>query len=306
MNLTKTTDLSKITNLLLGKYPEAESIIVYGSYARNDGIDIQDIDISVFLSDCELSMLHIHENNMFYDIVIVPVSELLPMSALLDHPYKAGTYADAKVLYDKTGCMEKYLTDFRAAYADSIHFKTRVEWFIGELDMQYHKVLCVADEIDVHCRFANYVWILCEAVLVANLKTSNWKRGLHIVSQTDTTIADIIIEAEVHRTLNCEQALALLSLYSVLWNGEYWDFIKREAEWLIYNVSIPIGFHSLYICFMMGLENAAERETLFSHWRNVTSEYTILPLVSIGMFGEFHIKMSKYLRNNASKKQNIC
>ncbi|MDR1263415.1 MAG: GNAT family N-acetyltransferase, partial [Oscillospiraceae bacterium] len=295
--------LTRIKEILLAKYPDTEAILIRGSYARGDGIDVQDIDLTVFRPECESKEEHIFENGVFYDLCIEPISFLEPMTKLLDHPYLAGGYADAKVLFDKTGKMEEYLSNFRAEYVKPLHFKARVECLIRQLDEQYQKVMGAQTEIDVHCRFATYTWTLCDVVLTATLKSTSWIRGLQKVGKDDKAMMNKIIDAEGHKTLSREQITALLPLYSELWSGAFWDFLKREIEWLILNISEPVGFHSLNICFMMGLDHATDKSEMFARWRTIIGGYQILPLSSSAGFKDFHNDALAYLNGKIEARQ---
>jgi hypothetical protein len=134
-------------------------------------------------------------------------------------------------------------------------------------------------------------------ILTANLKSTSWIRGVQKVGKIDRVMMNKIIDAEGHKMLRREQASALLSLYTELWSGEFWDFLKKEIEWLILNVSEPVGFHSLNICFMMGLDHADNREEMFKRWRKINGEYNILPLISKDVFKSFHDETIEYLKN---------
>jgi hypothetical protein len=107
---------------------------------------------------------------------------------------------------------------------------------------------------------------LCDVILVKNLKSPSWIRGLQKVDRADKGIMNKIISAEGHRHLEKKDLLLLMPLYSELWQGQFWDFLKNEIEWLICNNCEPQGFHSLNICFMMGIGNKENRQRLFDRW----------------------------------------
>ncbi|MCK9478682.1 MAG: GNAT family N-acetyltransferase [Firmicutes bacterium] len=290
--------LPKITKQLLIEYPNTETILLRGSFARNDGIDVQDIDISVYHDSTEQKEVHIFENGMFYDIAVEPVSVLSDMDKLLCDPYIAGSFADARILFDKNGRTEKYLSDFCKAFPKSEYLKKRVSEIKDNLEKQYQDVLTVCEngnEIDIHCRFATYTWTLCDAVLIKNMKSPSWIRGLHKVSKVDKNMFNSIVDAEGHKTITRQQALDLLPLYSELWQGEFWDFMKKEIEWLILNVSETIGFHPLNICFMMGIYKRKDRAEYFERWKQITGKYFISPITSIEKYKAFHGKIMQYL-----------
>ncbi len=290
--------LPKLTERLIKEYPDTKVILLRGSFARNDGIDVQDVDVSLFHSGEEQKEMHIFENSTFYDIAVEPVSVLDNMEALLYDPYLAGSYADAQILFDKTGKMEVFFADFRRKYPEPEFHQKRISALTNNLEKQYQDVLFAIqneNEIDIHCRFATYTWTLCDVILVKHLKSPSWIRGLHKVSKVDKELMNLIIDAEGSKILTRQQSLDLLPLYSELWQGQFWDFLKSEIEWLIVNVSEPMGFHPLNICFMMGIENREDKADYFERWKKIVGNNTILPMKSELEFTRLHSLMMKKL-----------
>lgn len=290
--------LPKITKRLLNEYPGTEVILLRGSFVRNDGIGVQDIDISLFHTGDEQKEEHIFENGVFYDIAIEHISVLDDMERLLCDPYLASSYADAQILINKTGKMGNFLTDFKVEYPKPEYHQKRVAALTANLEKQYQDVLSACEngnEIDIHCRFATYTWTLCDAILVKNLKSPSWIRGLHKVGKANKAMMNKIIDAEGHKTLTRQQALELLPLYSELWQGQFWDFMKSEIEWLILNVSEPTGFHPLNICFMMGIKNREDKAEYFNRCQQIVGRDRILPMRSINEFKKFHKMALDYL-----------
>lgn len=288
----------KLTERLIKEYPDTEVILLRGSFARNDGIDVQDVDVSLFHSGDNQKEEHIFENGVFYDIAVEPVSILDNMNALLCDPYLAGSYADAQILFDKTGKMKQFLAEFKDEYPKPEFHKKRVLTLKANLEKQYQDVLSSVQsgsEIDIHCRFATYTWTLCDVILVKHLKSPSWIRGLHKVSKVDKELLNCIIDAEGSKTLTRQQALDLLPLYSEIWQGQFWDFLKSEIKWLIVNISEPIGFHPLNICFMMGIENRDDKVEYFKRWNEIVGDNKILPMESVLEFAQLHSLIMKKL-----------
>lgn len=291
--------VEKLTGVLREKYPDAKAILLGGSFARNDGVDVQDIDIKVILdSDCDENTNETFTLNTLIDVGFAKASNVFDMENLLGNAYNAGFYNDAEILYDRDGDLAAYLNEYKQKYTELLYHKRRVSELRNNLEKQYRDVLSAyesGDEIALHCRFATYIWTLCDAALVKNLYSPSWIRGLHKLSKADKQIANKVISAEGHRFLQKKALLNLMPLYSEFWKGEFWDFLKTEIEWLISNDFEPHGFHSLQICFMMGVENHPQKKELFARWQEIAGRNNILPARSIEGFSAFHKEMLEYL-----------
>ena len=292
--------MPKLTEMLITKYPDSKVILLGGSFARNDGIDVQDIDVKIIVDDeSNQNINEIFEFGKLVDLSMASAQTISDMDSLLSNAYDAGFYSEAVLLYDRDGGFDEYLAAFKEKFAQPQYLKNRVNEQKNNLNNQYHDVLSACengDEIDIQCRFATYTWTLCDVILVRNLKSPSWIRGLQKVGCTDKSVMNKIITAEGHRYLEKQELITLLPLYSELWQGQFWDFLKSEIEWLICNNCEPQGFHSLNICFMMGVENNENRKELFNRWQAVTDKNKILPIKSIDEFNAFHQEMLDYLK----------
>jgi GNAT superfamily N-acetyltransferase len=284
--------LSKITERILADYPGVQAILLRGSFARGDGVDVQDIDLTVITTDTPAQEeLHIFENGIFYDIAFVAKSALADRDTLLCDPYLAGAYAESQVLFDANGDMAGWLSDFRAKYPQPQYLSKRVAALKDNLKSQYANVLAALkneDAIAAHCRFATYTWTLCDVVNVKKLQSPGWIRGLQKVGRADKTMMNKIIDAESHRYLGEDVLLLLLDIYSELWQGEFWDFLKSEMTWLAGNNQEPQAFHAIQICIMMGIENRDDKAEYYARWKEIVGDVLVLPLRSKDEFEQFH------------------
>ena len=291
--------VQKLTNVLRKKYPDAKAILLGGSFARNDGIDVQDIDVKVILDgECNENKNETFTLGTMIDVAFAQTQKVMNMDVLLSYAYNAGFFKDAELLYDRDGDFDVFLSEFKSKYALPEYLQKRVYELTDNLNRQYQDVLSACErenEIDIHCRFATYTWTLCDAVLVRLLHSPSWIRGLQKIGSADKLIANKIVSAEGHRHLEKKELLSLMPLYSELWQGVFWDFLKSEIEWLINNNYEPQGFHSLNLCIMMGIENNLNKQELFVKWQAVTGKNHILPMKSLEEFKNFHSEMLDYL-----------
>ena len=116
-----------------------------------------------------------------------------------------------------------------------------------------------------HCRFATYTWTLCDALLVRHLRSPSWIRGIQKAGAAAPAAAGQIIEAEGGQYVTGQQLHQLLALYSELWQGEFWDFLKKEMVCLAHNHMVPQAFHALQTCCMMAMETPG-REAYYDRW----------------------------------------
>lgn len=257
-------------------YPTAEAFLLGGSAARGDGIDIQDLDIKIIVdsggNDSSENGCFLGEKAL--DLSFLTAGELTDMEGLLSNPYHAGFFNDAILLYDRDGGMLPYLQDFRVKYPQPFYHRQRMKAICESLEKQFH-AFCQAiksgNALAAHCRFATYTWTACDALLIRHLRSPSWIRGLQKVGMAVPSMADKVMEAEGGRHITRQQLEHLFSLYSQLWTGDFWDFLKKEMIWLADNHMEPQAFHSLQICCMMAVESP-DRQEAFEKWLDITAE----------------------------------
>ena len=212
----------RLLNYLCERFPEADAFLLGGSSARGDGIGVRDLDVRVVLPGA-------HDpreggNGDFIaeralDISYASRETLDDTERLLRSAYEAGFYADALLLCDKTGKMQEYLSDYRLKYPKLEYHAARVAELTHNLEAQYNALNTSEDEVGLWCAFGSYAWTLCDALLVRNLRSPSWIRGLQKLCDADSEAAAELAEAEGGSGISESAVTTLLGLYGELWEG---------------------------------------------------------------------------------------
>jgi len=232
-------------------------VFVYGSAARNDGVECSDIDIRLLVNDssdkpAQLDGRLTWREGIFINAAYVWAADYSNAIELLKHPYLAGGIYDAVILFDKDGVLTKVQKVIIKQFMEPKWLKARLSSLTPGIKRNYATVVNAAregDEVAI-CRASIFaLWTICDMLLVSQGVSPSWVRGLQKLGAVLPAERERIVEIEGSSVMTPKDVSQFVPFYveGVKPGPGVMFCVQKEMEWMIDNGLHREALHSLWV-----------------------------------------------------------